>query len=143
MDVHVFRVSCRLGLSAGRNPELVERDLVAAVPRKDWGDFNFWIVSHGRAVCQARKAVMRNLQAAGPMLVSAGRLIPVAGALFRFMMRRGFFPPHGFGPAVCFSSRRLHNQDRIGISKRCSKRGLLSAYPGGLSILQTTDSLVI
>lgn len=55
VDVHVFRVSCRLGLSAGRNPELVERDLVAAVPRKDWGDFNFWIVSHGRAVCQARK----------------------------------------------------------------------------------------
>lgn len=55
VDVHVFRVSRRLGLSRREDPEKVERDLLAVVPRKDWGDFNFWMVSHGRAVCQARK----------------------------------------------------------------------------------------
>ena len=55
VDVHVFRVSRRLGLSRGDDPEKVERDLLAVVPRKDWGCFNFWVVSHGRAVCQARK----------------------------------------------------------------------------------------
>jgi len=55
VDVHVYRVSRRLGLSAGPNPEKVERDLLAVIPRKDWSDFNFWVVSHGRAVCRARK----------------------------------------------------------------------------------------
>jgi endonuclease-3 len=55
VDVHVFRVSRRLGLSEAPDPEKVERDLLAIVPRRHWGDFNFWVVSHGRAVCQARK----------------------------------------------------------------------------------------
>jgi len=55
VDVHVGRVSQRLGLSAHSEPEKIERDLMEIVPRKDWGDFNFWVVSHGRAVCQARK----------------------------------------------------------------------------------------
>ncbi|MHB8056135.1 MAG: endonuclease III [Candidatus Aminicenantales bacterium] len=55
VDVHVGRVSQRLGLSAQRDPVKIEKDLLEIVPRKDWGDFNFWVVSHGRAVCQARK----------------------------------------------------------------------------------------
>ncbi|MBN1938155.1 MAG: endonuclease III [Candidatus Aminicenantes bacterium] len=55
VDVHVFRVSRRLDLSAAPNPEKAERDLLAVVPRAHWGNFNFWVVSHGRAVCQARK----------------------------------------------------------------------------------------
>jgi len=55
VDVHVFRVSRRLGLSEAANPEKVEGDLLEIIPRTCWGDFNFWVVSHGRAVCQARK----------------------------------------------------------------------------------------
>jgi len=55
VDVHVFRVSRRLSLSAAPDPERVERDLLAVVPRRHWGDFNFWVVSHGRSVCRARK----------------------------------------------------------------------------------------
>ena len=54
VDVHVQRVSQRLGLSAHKEPEKIERDLLEIVPRKDWIDFNFWVVSHGRAVCQAQ-----------------------------------------------------------------------------------------
>jgi endonuclease-3 len=55
VDVHVHRISGRLGLSAQKDAEKVERDLLEIVPRKNWGDFNFWLVSHGRAVCRARK----------------------------------------------------------------------------------------
>jgi len=55
VDVHVQRVSQRLGLSAHQEPEKIECDLLEIVPRKNWIDFNFWVVSHGRAVCQARK----------------------------------------------------------------------------------------
>ncbi len=55
VDVHVFRVSRRLGLSGAKDPEKVERDLLEIIPRPHWGNFNFWVVSHGRAVCQARK----------------------------------------------------------------------------------------
>jgi len=55
VDVHVQRVSQRLGLSAHKEPEKIERDLLEIVPRKDWINFNYWVVSHGRAVCQARK----------------------------------------------------------------------------------------
>jgi endonuclease III len=55
VDVHVQRVSQRLGLSAQKEPEKIERDLLEIVPRKDWLNFNYWVVSHGRAVCQARK----------------------------------------------------------------------------------------
>jgi endonuclease-3 len=55
VDVHVQRVSQRLGLSAHKEPEKIERDLLEIIPRKDWIDFNFWVVSHGRAACQARK----------------------------------------------------------------------------------------
>jgi endonuclease-3 len=55
VDVHVQRVSQRLGLSARKEPEKIERDLLEIVPRKDWINFNYWVVSHGRAVCQARK----------------------------------------------------------------------------------------
>jgi endonuclease-3 len=54
VDVHVQRVSRRLGLSSHKEPEKIERDLLEIIPRKDWIDFNFWVVSHGRAVCQAR-----------------------------------------------------------------------------------------
>jgi len=55
VDTHVRRLSGRLGLSRGLVPEKIERDLLAVVPRKDWLDFNYLLVNHGRQVCQARK----------------------------------------------------------------------------------------
>ncbi len=55
VDTHVLRLSGRLGLSRESDPVKVERDLMALVPRADWLDFNFLLVDHGRAVCQARK----------------------------------------------------------------------------------------
>lgn len=55
VDTHVRRLSGRLGLSAESDPDKIERDLLAIVPKKDWLDFNYVLVNHGRKVCQARK----------------------------------------------------------------------------------------
>lgn len=55
VDTHVRRLAERLGLSRERQPEKIERDLMAIVPREDWLDFNFLLVDHGRKICQARK----------------------------------------------------------------------------------------
>jgi endonuclease III len=55
VDTHALRLSQRLGLSKCDDPVKVERDLMALVPKADWLDFNFLLVEHGRAICQARK----------------------------------------------------------------------------------------
>jgi endonuclease-3 len=55
VDTHAGRLSRRLGLSKEEDPVKVERDLMALVPKEDWLDFNFLLVEHGRAICQARK----------------------------------------------------------------------------------------
>jgi endonuclease-3 len=55
VDVHVKRLSGRLGLSKQEDPEKIERDLMEIVPKKHWLDFNYLLVNHGRKTCQARK----------------------------------------------------------------------------------------
>lgn len=55
VDTHVRRISGRLGLSARKNPDGIERDLMALIPEKDWLDFNFMLVEFGREICPARK----------------------------------------------------------------------------------------
>ncbi len=54
VDTHVRRLAGRLGFSRETDPDRIERDLMAVVPKKDWLDFNFLLVDHGRAVCRAR-----------------------------------------------------------------------------------------
>jgi endonuclease-3 len=55
VDTHVKRLSQRLGLSKEKDPDKIEKDLMSIVPQKDWLDFNYMLVNHGRKVCQARK----------------------------------------------------------------------------------------
>jgi len=55
VDTHVKRLSGRLGLSRQLDPEKIEKDLLNLVPQKDWLDFNYMLVNHGRKICQARK----------------------------------------------------------------------------------------
>jgi len=55
VDVHVKRLSGRLGLSRQTVPEKIEQDLLKIVPKKDWLDFNYLLVNHGRRICQARR----------------------------------------------------------------------------------------
>ncbi len=54
VDTHVFRVSYRLGLSSGKNPEKTERELMEFVDKKDWATFTDYLIWHGRKICIAR-----------------------------------------------------------------------------------------
>ena len=54
VDTHVFRLAHRLGLSEGRTPEEVERDLMAITPKKEWIYLGHALIQHGRRVCKAR-----------------------------------------------------------------------------------------
>jgi endonuclease III len=54
VDTHVSRLSARLGLSAEKTAEKIERDLTAVVPESDWIDFSHLLIAHGRKVCKAR-----------------------------------------------------------------------------------------
>jgi len=52
-DTHVLRVSYRLGLTKNTNPEKVEKDLMAVVPKNEWKRITWLLKDHGRAVCKA------------------------------------------------------------------------------------------
>jgi endonuclease-3 len=54
VDVHVKRLSGRLGLSRLTAPEKIEQDLLKIVPKRYWLEFNYLLVDHGRRICQAR-----------------------------------------------------------------------------------------
>ena len=55
VDTHVSRLSQKLGLTEETAPEKIEKNLSELVPKKDWIMFPHWLISHGRAICQARK----------------------------------------------------------------------------------------
>ncbi|HHT63403.1 MAG: endonuclease III [Bacillota bacterium] len=55
VDTHVFRVSARLGLSSGTNPEKMEEELARIIPKEKWGEAHHWLIWHGRKICKARK----------------------------------------------------------------------------------------
>jgi endonuclease III len=54
VDTHVARLSQRLALTRHGQPEKIEKDLAALVPRKDWILLPHLLIAHGRAVCKAR-----------------------------------------------------------------------------------------
>jgi endonuclease-3 len=55
VDTHVFRLAHRFGLSSERDPDKVERDLCALLPREEWFHVNYRFIDHGRAVCTAKR----------------------------------------------------------------------------------------
>jgi len=55
VDTHVFRVSHRLKLSAGKTPDAVEQDLMRVTPPPYQTRAHHWLILHGRYVCVARK----------------------------------------------------------------------------------------
>ncbi len=55
VDTHVGRISGLLKLTKETNPEKIERDLTALVPRKDWTIFSHLLILHGRKTCIARR----------------------------------------------------------------------------------------
>lgn len=57
VDTHVFRVSRRLGLARGATPRAVEEELMDTLPQSEWAPTHHRLISHGRAICRARRPI--------------------------------------------------------------------------------------
>ncbi len=55
VDTHLFRVSNRTGLAAGKTPLAVELSLEKRIPAEFKRHAHHWLILHGRYVCKARK----------------------------------------------------------------------------------------
>ncbi len=55
VDTHVRRISNRLGLTTSGDPVVIERDLIALLPPREWIMYSHRVIWHGRRVCAARK----------------------------------------------------------------------------------------
>jgi endonuclease-3 len=55
VDTHVRRLANRLGLTVDDDPDVIERDLQALLPRREWTAFAHRLIHHGRRVCEARR----------------------------------------------------------------------------------------
>jgi endonuclease-3 len=55
VDTHVARIGALLGLTRESDPEKIEQDLMALVPRSEWTIFPHLLIHHGRATCVARR----------------------------------------------------------------------------------------
>lgn len=55
VDTHVGRLTRLLGLTEEKDPVKVERDLMPLFPQRDWALLAHLLISHGRAVCIARR----------------------------------------------------------------------------------------
>jgi endonuclease-3 len=59
VDTHVFRVGNRTGLSSGKNPEEVERQLLKILPAKHIKKAHHLILLHGRYTCKSRNPLCK------------------------------------------------------------------------------------
>lgn len=57
VDTHVFRLAHRFGLSTEHDPNKVERDLMELFPQSGWHRVNYDLITHGRAVCDAKRPI--------------------------------------------------------------------------------------
>jgi len=55
VDTHVARLARRLGWTAQTDPDKIERDVAALLPRPEWTAASNRVTWHGRRVCHARK----------------------------------------------------------------------------------------
>ena len=55
VDTHVTRLSNRLGFTKHQDAKKIEQDLMKIIPRDEWLTISHRLISHGRAVCGARK----------------------------------------------------------------------------------------
>lgn len=54
VDTHLLRISPRIGLSFGTNPENIEQDLLKIIPDEYMEHAHHWLILHGRYICTAR-----------------------------------------------------------------------------------------
>lgn len=53
VDTHVKRLVRLWGLSKETDPNKIEQDLIKIVPKKDWKDFSYLVITYGREYCPA------------------------------------------------------------------------------------------
>lgn len=52
VDLHVVRVAPRIGIASGTQPEKIEKQIMAIVPRDRWNDIGMAISFLGREICR-------------------------------------------------------------------------------------------
>ncbi len=52
VDIHVHRISNRLGIVKSKNPEETEKQLMEKIPKKHWNRINENLVAFGQTVCK-------------------------------------------------------------------------------------------
>lgn len=57
VDTWVIKLSHRIGLSSGADPEGIEKDLMRLVDRKHWKNIAYVMKAHGRKICQSQVPV--------------------------------------------------------------------------------------
>lgn len=55
VDTHVKRVSNRIGLSFSQDPDKIEQELCAIIPKRRWTKATNLLILHGRRICTAKK----------------------------------------------------------------------------------------
>ena len=55
VDVHVHRISNRLGILESKTPDETEMILRKILPKKYWLDINTILVTHGQNICKPQK----------------------------------------------------------------------------------------
>ena len=56
VDTHVGRISRRFGFTKETDPEKVEYDLMALLPKENWIRYNLQVIALGREICKAPRA---------------------------------------------------------------------------------------
>ena len=54
VDRHVLRVANRIGIAGSEDPEVVERQLCAAMPKTRWTRTSDTLILHGRRICKPK-----------------------------------------------------------------------------------------
>src|SRR6185503_13613438 len=54
VDRHVLRVSNRIGIARGDDPEVVEAQLCDAMPKEKWTVTSDTLILHGRRICKPK-----------------------------------------------------------------------------------------
>lgn len=55
VDTHVTRLARVWGLSREKDPNKIERDLMALIPKREWPGLSYRVIAYGRKYCSARK----------------------------------------------------------------------------------------
>lgn len=54
IDTHVKKAAFKLNLSENTNPNKIEKDLMVLIPKKEWFEFTYRVIEHGRQ-CKYKK----------------------------------------------------------------------------------------